>query len=532
MMTPRRASIKKINLYKCLICFLIFLPCLSWLESIVRSGRHLYLFQDYIAPAFFWLFSMSLINMTQLGKPLGAAFLVVFAIYYFTLLLVHPRTNRTHWRRPVAFLVAYIDLLLISSWLIVVLFLVGFSDAFQLFNSLAFLGIFYLLLVSDFHPPSQNPFLRPMRYVLTVVDLMAIEFLLIGACWRPVVVAPLLAGALMLCFLYAKRRKRPLWTARLVWLMGAVASGAFVAQHFLLLHDAAYVPAVHLYDRAAYDALIDDNGDPLVLTRNQGAQYFTAGAWRSIVDTRVPQRLTVDHEARAVYIANYNSKDQQVVTRFQNRRVSHYDLTDCWRAIDIAFIPKNNRLLVACEKTHNLFLFTPGLDDSPTILALPFVPYAIAVDHHRKRALVTTQIGLLYLIDLETEQIVTSKFVGLSWGICVDEVTGNTFIAKFSAGEVLVLDERLAVIRRIPVGYAPRDLAIDQETGTLLVGNYLTGTVHVLDARTLEKIRQLQVGKSSWYNRLRGVERGTKGEWFVSDRKGVWLINRLFESSS
>lgn len=365
--------------------------------------------------------------------------------------------------------------------------------------------------------------------VYLVGGLGLLSFWWMLAVWRPGLSA-LLSLACLLAALILVKYESP-WRNRMWWLAGAVATllvaGLFFADYF----QARDVPAERLFAEATFDAGVRADGTLVALSAKSGRAFVRGeDRWEIVPHTYGPQRLAVDTLTNHMYIANFSAEHDRAVTRLAGMEAHHFDLPDCRGPIDIAMIPEQRRLLVACEFSGTVHMVQIDEKRVETVWRLPRLPYSLAVDEIRNLVYVTGEIlsGRVTKIDLGRGKPVRSRSLGMvAWGAAVDPATGNLYVAKPIAGEILVLDLDLRCLKRIKTQSAPRDLALDSERRLLLAGHYFAGTLGVIDLNTNKMIDALRVGQSGLGRQLRGVALHPDGSWLAADTSGLWKIKPL-----
>lgn len=457
------------------------------------------------------------------GKPAGRA----LAVLVFTLCLV-PLFSWLEWllRDPlsVPFLRSYLIEVLTLLFLVVPL-LALFASATVLV-ALALIALRVLLKKGDWRAKIRA-LLRAAGRLLAAVflcGLLAFWWFLAG--WQPAAGAGL-AALFLTAFLLRFRRTRARCLALLL-AMGLTALVWIYASHALEGRRAAGVEKQRLYPGPAYDAALTPQGDLLVLDARQGKAFRGRDdQWQRIENTYYPQRLAVQADGRRLFIANYNGRWRESVTRLEDREARLVALPGCYKTIDVALAPEN-KLLVACEFSGTLHLYDILRDRVDKVADVPMVPYALAVDDQTARAYVTSEhfLGNLTQVDLAAGAVVGRRWIGqVNWGAAFDPRRRLVWVARPISGELLALDENLTIRHRVRCGGAPRDLALDPERDVLLVGQYFSGVLTVLDLATLEP-RALRAAPLGLWHQLRGVAVGPHGEWLVSDNTGLWKINR------
>jgi YVTN family beta-propeller protein len=162
--------------------------------------------------------------------------------------------------------------------------------------------------------------------------------------------------------------------------------------------------------------------------------------------------------------------------------------------------------------------------------------YGGYVDDQRRRLYLVGSLldGRLLVMDTGTYAIIGHRWIGWSnYGAALDERTGDLWITRGEANEVLVLNPRLQPTAKIKVGFWPRDIKIDRARGRVYVGNYLSGTITVVDLETkkiLTTVQPLRGPADQWWRRaflvrLSGLFVDHKGDLYVADGKGIYRID-------
>jgi len=445
-----------------LILILSLIPILSWLECLLR---------DRLSVPFLRAYVVEVLTLLFLVVPLLALFATATLLALFALLSLRLLVKKGEWRAKIRRL-----------------------------------GRAALLLPA----------------AILLCGLLAFWWYLAG--WRPLAGAALGALALPAHLLWFRRTRRRRFL--LLSAMGLTALIWVYAIHGLENRRALTVEKELVYRGPAYDAALTPEGRLVVLDAQQGKAFIGGGdEWQRLAMTYHPQRLTVEPATKRLFIANYNGRWREAVTRLDGLEAQLIALPDCYKTIDVVAAP-GNRLLVACEFSGTLHVYDVLRNRVEKEVDVPMVPYALAVDGQADRAYVTSEhfVGNVTQVDLATGEIVGRRRIGqVNWGAAFDPKRRLTWVARPISGEVLALDENLKIRHRIPCGGAPRDLAVDPNRDVLLIGQYFSGVLTALDLETLET-QSFRVGASGIWHQTRGVAVGPQGERLVSDNTGVWLI--------
>lgn len=344
------------------------------------------------------------------------------------------------------------------------------------------------------------------------------------AAWRPGVGAAL--GVVSVAGWLAWGR-RVLW-GRILWpvAQGLLAAIWLVASFGIEYRLALDLPQTRLYDRAAYDAAYTPTGELVVLSANDDiAIRLTDEGPRPVPRSFAPQRLVTD-AAGNVFVANFGARWRLAVTHLRGDEVETIALPDCAKPIDIVSLP-HGRFAVVCEFSGTIHVYDPRLRRVEKTERVPRLPYAVALDQARERLYVASEnvTGRVTRVDIAGDQPPLSRSLGhVNWDAEFDPTTRRLFVARPVAGEIAVLDENLRVVGRVPVGSAPRELALDIANRRLLVAHYFSGVIGEIDIDTLTVSRTFRAGKAGPWHQFRGLGITADGAWLASDTNGVWRL--------
>jgi hypothetical protein len=362
-----------------------------------------------------------------------------------------------------------------------------------------------------------------LRVGLVVGSAFALAFWWWLAAWQPP--ASTLFG---LALFVATWRLGRTWRERYAILLAAGAGAAvFLAASFMLEHRASIrIEQERIFTRAAYDASPLSETEFMVLSAADGAAFVGQGdTWSPVPLTAGPQRMIVGAGGTA-YVTNFNARWRHALTRWTAAEQTPVALPGCSKAIDIAGAP-GGRLVVACEFSGTVHLYDPARQIVEKTFRVPRLPYALAVDPEKNGVFVTSEnvSGRVTSLDLFAGRQLVSRSLGwVNWGVAFDLDHRRLFVARPLSGEVTVLDENLRVTARLPVGAAPRELAIDPHRRTLLVTHYFSGTITEIDLDGLRILRRFSVGPAGPWHQLRGIHVTAEDSWLASDTHGVWRL--------
>ncbi|MDP8255480.1 MAG: hypothetical protein P9M14_07015 [Candidatus Alcyoniella australis] len=272
-----------------------------------------------------------------------------------------------------------------------------------------------------------------------------------------------------------------------------------------------------------YDIVDNGRGLFVVALRARFARSLQPNAeWSLLEKTDSPQRMTVDRLTGDILLANYGGG---WITVFDGTNIE--TIRTCPEPVDIAIDQDRRRMYVACERIGVMPVY--DLDGEHELIETrdsQILSVSLSLDQKRHRLYATSEIlwGALEAFDLDSDSHSVIYPGLLVWGVAVDELTGNVWVARPLAGLLEVYDPQLHKLASVRVGTSPRDLAIDPQRRVLLAGNYFSGTVAVVDLDQMRLVRRLRVGRYSPLPLLTGVYVGTDGWWYAADRHGVWRI--------
>jgi hypothetical protein len=345
---------------------------------------------------------------------------------------------------------------------------------------------------------------------------------------RPGVCA--LVGAALLAFLARADRFALLGLIRRhLWILGSLAAlASFTAFQAWHNHQAREVVAQRLLRQSAFDAVVADDGAIIAATEEGTSQRDSRGVWRKLNTIAVAKRPTYDASTGSVYLPNNEAVRGRELTVVRNSEEQTYGLTDCTYPIEACVIPEMGKLAVLCEYGSLHLLRLPDCREEYVWHLLPLA-YSLDVDRKRGQIFVSQYLsgGFLTEVDLATKKTVQSKFLGATnTGIKIDPITGDLWIARPMAGELIVLDPSLKIIDRVPVGFVPRDIEIGK--AWVAVTSYTSGTITVVD-RIERRVRDTLCvrGHCSELFTARGrrIAKETEDSIFVSNRFGLWRVN-------
>lgn len=304
-----------------------------------------------------------------------------------------------------------------------------------------------------------------------------------------------------------------------IWGLGAIGGLGLIAFTGGGVYASRVEESVPIHSQAVYDVATSPSS-VLAMTTGEGrGVVLFDGFKRTIEETNGPQRVVYDTENARFLFANYWDMDGKAITSVDEKGEWTLELPECLQAIDVAVIGETG--FVICEYTQNLVVFRPSDGKRLRVWWMGLLPYAVATDTVRRRAYTTQEFGPITAFD-GNGGFLRSRLTGLgAFGVAVDEKTGTVWVARFLSGEVVALAPDLTVLARVPVGCAPRDLAIDAERRLLIAGNYFEGTVAVVDLDRRTRVSKFRVGSLSILPLLRGVSVTPRGEWLISQRNGV-----------
>jgi len=519
--------------YKSIILSLVLLPCLSVLEIFFRGKKGVLLFHDFLIPSLTYL--LGNVYFQMVGWEIAYLFFFIAVILLYSIIqhgdfkIFRPLKSSSSY----TLMVSYLDLILLIIWLPQALWKPLPKNAFGLFMvviTFLILCLFYFLRRRDIAKENQD---KPILLALTFLDIFMICSWLSVATWKPSISLALAAITFLVFKFSLKSNYGLFWSDKGLWSMGILAAASFFIINLAMFYNSEEVQGERLYNLSAYHAAKNSAGAMITLSRKEDALFLNGSKWDKISGADHPQRIDVDVENGAFYISNFNfeiESDNDInVTRRHEGKTRNYIFDNCRRAIDVKLLYEPKRLIVLCEATNNMLVYDLAKDKTLGNFTTYFMPYSVSVDQAGQRAYVSTMlIGLFHSIDLKKLSSERSKFIGVSWGTEVDEKTGNIYVARYLAGDVIVMDKNLKAIDRIDVGYAPRELAIDKKNRRLIAGNYVTGTVHIIDLDSNKTIKVIRIKNSTGFvKKLRGVNTGPAGKWLVCDINGVWEIPAL-----
>jgi len=363
------------------------------------------------------------------------------------------------------------------------------------------------------------------RFALAIAALAGAAFWWFFTALQPELAAavgvPALAG---FGFRGGKTKRRRLLFTLLLGMLGA--AGVYGGYLWEFRRAAPLEPTV-LYDRPSFDAAVLADGTLLALDDHQAqAMVGHPGSLRPVDYTTGPQRLAVDPADQTTYLANYDGSSFRAVVAVEQGQGRAIRLPGCRKTIDVALAPEN-RLLALCEYSGSLHVYDLSARRVERVLRVPRYPYALAVDAERKRVYLTTEMwsGGVRRVDLDSGKITASRNLGrVNWGAVYDARRRLVWVARPIVGEVVALDENLKVQKRIRVGGAPRDLALDPVRDLLLAGNYFSGTLAVVEPESGRLLRRLRADRPGLWHQLRGVSLAPDGAWLVANGAGVWRL--------
>jgi hypothetical protein len=382
-----------------------------------------------------------------------------------------------------------------------------------------------------------DPRLRPAKRLLFwgVVWVIAADlyaFWCWTGAWRPMPAA--IAGllfAVVYAILLVRRVARRRWLGLAPGLVGLLLIVVFTTQQSA---PAQELSGERLFNLAAYDAGVLPDESVVALAAHARRAFIRPPGqkWTEVAHTYAPQRFAVDSERRDVYFANFGARWKRAVTKVHGLEAFEIDLPRCSKPIDIVFDadPIHRRIYVACEFSGTVHFYNVNENRLEMLWEVPRAPYAMALDSERRALYVSSEfyLGRITKLDVLHEHVVASRTLGMVlWGVAADERTGNVFVARPLAGDVVVLDQNLRVLACIPVGDAPRDLVFDKLRRIVWVGQYFSGVVTGISADNRQVIARYRVADSGRLHRLRGVGVAPDGRLLLSDSSGVWRISPL-----
>ncbi len=343
-------------------------------------------------------------------------------------------------------------------------------------------------------------------------------------------------GLLSLLFFFVlprSMRARPAW-----WWAGlCLFAGVLHLSSILVLRDEArVVPARQLSAEPAYDVLALPDGKIFATFRYAPAKTLADGRWLAIDDVAKPDRFAFDARTRKAYLGNkFFSVDEPPTGSVICRKLSfdtEYEAN--WMhypAISVAtnklFLVYEGGLLVVVDLATSRLDLTRWKE-------IHF--YGAYVDDRRWRVYLVGSLlnGRISVMDTGTYAIVDRRWIGWSvFGAALNERTGDLWITRGEANEVLVLDPQLQPVAKIGVGIWPRDIRIDRVRGRVFVGNYLSGTVTIIDLNAKKVLATLRPSRGpadqwwlrAFFTRLSGLFVDRQGNLYVADGKGIFEVD-------
>ncbi|MDP8255481.1 MAG: hypothetical protein P9M14_07020 [Candidatus Alcyoniella australis] len=363
------------------------------------------------------------------------------------------------------------------------------------------------------------------RTFITFWKYVAIVFVLVGW-WVLAIKFPGWSALIALCGLaaYLATRERAFVRRNFAAMLGVASLSLFMLLQVHEFATAQTAGGVRIFERyGAYD--IADNGRGLFVVTARHPDAFRLmpnQSWQDVQQAYNPQRMAVDRQTGEILLANYLGSRITIFDGIQSETIK-----TCRWPVDMAVDQDRRRLYVACEGIQELQVYQLDGDRSQIdAWSSQIMSYSLALDQVRHRLYTTSEILWGALEAFDTTDGSRSKIhPGLIvWGVAVDELTGNVWIARPLPGVLEVYDPQLRKLASVRVGTSPRDLAIDPQRRVLLAGNYFSGTLAVVDLDQMRLVQRLSVGSYSPLPLLTGVYVGTDGWWYTADRSGVWRI--------
>ncbi|MGH2410841.1 MAG: YncE family protein [Chloroflexota bacterium] len=150
-------------------------------------------------------------------------------------------------------------------------------------------------------------------------------------------------------------------------------------------------------------------------------------------------------------------------------------------------------------------------------------PVAAVVDSPIGRIFVAYSDGTVGTLDLQGGTVLRTVPVGaFPDNLAVDTQTARVFVANAYGNSVSVLDARTGmVLGSVPVGYRPEGISADARSGRVFVANMGGDTVSVLDARSGAVLHTTTVGRSP----SEVAVDATAGHAFVEIAGGVRMLD-------
>ena len=347
--------------------------------------------------------------------------------------------------------------------------------------------------------------------------------------------AGLTALALAVFCVFTRTRNRAFTLPVLIFLaylsMGVI--------HVVQFYCADRVEADQLYDQAAYDVLSLGAGRMVAASAHEeAAVYFDGKTWETIADTVRPTHFVNDELADKIFIPN-NAKGRVAgllpkLSIVQKTAPINIPLARCVSPHRAALDPLSRKVFVNCEM-GTVHMVDADTHEEQFVWKMRAHLYGIDVDPRRARVYLTKNFfpGGLAVLDVENKTVVDNKWIGVwNFQIQVDQATGNLWIVRPVASEVLVLAASLRILARIKVGLQPRDLEIDLARNRVYVGGYLGGVVSVLDLKALAVERQFRIDDQAHkFHRLRGIGLDRDGAVLLCNNRGIWRVRTALEAN-
>ena len=270
------------------------------------------------------------------------------------------------------------------------------------------------------------------------------------------------------------------------------ASLVDTARHPVLDVPAAFVSSDSNTARVSPSALVTSRGPVGAVVVSASYSIFQTAARVRVVDSNVVASLLLAGRPFGVAVS---SQGVVYVTSLDNAALARIDLpslvisgsvTVGLAPTSVAFNPSGTTAFVANQLSSNVGVITVATNTQSSTVALNGDPFIVRVSPDGKLLWVTTNVGGLYGIDLNTNSIVhTFSFPTVSNALAFHPTKDSLLYASVTDGTVKEINvKRDSVLRTLAVGSESQGMAIAPDGSELYVADQAGGRLQIVSVTT------------------------------------------------
>jgi hypothetical protein len=279
-----------------------------------------------------------------------------------------------------------------------------------------------------------------------------------------------------------------------------------------------------------YDIEIDRPANHLLVSCKAGGNGFVLSLDKlePLGTFEIPsaelEDMELDPEAREIYHVDRDSGKLLVVDAdtFHVRRAGVVAPLSSHGSTKLALDRRSSRLLVSWED-NDLFV----VDRASLEWSLVSKPGNVNLLADRRNGLVyvnSESQGSLAALDLgRMRQVAAARAPARGERMALSEKRQELYLPDAEGGTVWVYSTPdLRLLRKIPVEFGVRPIAVDDQRGWLLTASVVSGYVEITDLQTGRKLARHYVGK---YGRILRVDPATRRAFLTLTKDGLFLLN-------